>query len=896
MANRGKPPRGSDYRSALNYEEQVEVAYVFDFGAADPADKELLGGKGAGLAQMTALGLPVPPGFIITTEACRKMMREGSLPDGLWEEVDEALERLEKATGRSFGSGPVPLLLSVRSGAVHSMPGMMDTVLNLGVNESLIDTLIEWSGDPHFAWDANRRFLQMYADVVLEVPDRHFQAVLSELRGRRGAASDADLSVEDLMEASNRFRAIVSEQASRPIPTDPRLQLQGAIEAVFRSWNNRRAVDYRRMNNIPDDLGTACNVQMMVFGDLGQNSGTGVCFTRDPGTGRSDPYGDYLDRAQGEDVVAGIRNTMSLEDLSDSHPKPYADLLEIIDRLEEHYRDMCDIEFTIENDELFILQTRVGKRSAEAAVRLAVRMVDDGLIDKRDAVLRVDPMTVEQLHRPRIDEEADVVAVSTGVAASPGAASGKAVFDADRAVTMAEAGDEVLLVRPETTPDDIHGMYAAVGILTAQGGKTSHAAVVARGMGKPAVTGAAGIVIDMSTRTALAGDIDIAEGDIVTIDGTTGSVYVGDVPLVAPKEIPELETLMAWADEYRTLGVRANADTPEDAARARDLGAEGIGLARTEHMFLGERLEIVQRIILSKEDSERNDALQRLERQQIDDFEGLLEAMDGLPVVVRLLDPPLHEFLPDRMELEHEILRRVWAGRSVADLQRMSEEVARWQEDNPMLGLRGVRLGLMFPELYRLQARAAAAALVRRLTAGSDPHLEVMIPLVAAATELSRMRTMVEEEVAAAARRSGLDLHVPVGTMIELPRAALTAGEIAASADFFSFGTNDLTQMTYGLSRDDAEGLFLRDYLSQGLLPTDPFQTIDRDGVGRLIRVATNEGREANTELIVGLCGEHGGDPPSIAFCLEVGLDYVSASPPRVQGARLAAAQASLRS
>ncbi len=872
------------------------MAYVFDFEAADPTDRELLGGKGAGLAQMTQLGLPVPPGFTITTEACRVMMKDGSLPDELWEEVDEAVARLEKTTSRTFGAGPHPLLLSVRSGAVHSMPGMMDTVLNLGVTESMVEILIQWSGDPHFAWDAYRRFLQMYADVVLDVPDRHFQAVLSELRGKRGAESDADLTVDDLREASARFRGIVSEHASRPIPSEPRLQLKGAIEAVFRSWNNRRAVDYRRLNGIPDDLGTACNVQMMVFGDLGPNSGTGVCFTRDPGSGLSDPYGDYLPQAQGEDVVAGIRNTLSLDELADIHPEPFTRLTDIMDGLEKHYRDMCDIEFTIENGVLFVLQTRAGKRTAQAAVRLAVRMVDDGLIDRREAIMRVDPLTIEQLHRPRIDENADVVAVATGVAASPGAASGRAIFDADRAVEVAEGGNEVILVRPETTPDDIHGMYAATGILTAQGGKTSHAAVVARGMGKPAVTGASGIVIDMSTRTALAGDLDIAEGDVVTIDGTTGSVYVGNVPLVAPEETPELDTLMAWADEFRTLGIRANADTPGDAALARQLGAEGIGLARTEHMFLGERLEIVQRIILSKEDAERDEALHRLERQQVEDFEGLLEAMDGLPVVVRLLDPPLHEFLPDRMELEHEILRRVWAGRSVADLQRMSEEVARWQEDNPMLGLRGVRLGLMFPELYRLQARAAAAALVRRIDAGGDPHLEVMIPLVATATELSRMRAMVEKEVAAAAERSGFELHVPIGTMIELPRAALTAGEIARTADFFSFGTNDLTQMTYGLSRDDAEGLFLRDYLAQGILTTDPFQTIDRDGVGRLVEVATSEGRGANPDLVVGLCGEHGGDPASIAFCIEIGLDYVSASPPRVQGARLAAAQAAIRS
>ncbi|HLU31863.1 MAG TPA: pyruvate, phosphate dikinase, partial [Acidimicrobiia bacterium] len=687
---------------------------------------------------------------------------------------------------------------------------------------------------------------------------------------------------------------LIREHARQPIPSDPKDQLRGAIEAVFHSWNNRRAVDYRRIHGIPDDLGTACNVQMMVFGDLGQTSGTGVCFTRDPGTGEPEPYGDYLPQAQGEDVVAGIRNTLSLDDLSTLHPGPHAELHEIMQRLEGHYRDMLDIEFTIEKGELFILQTRVGKRTAQSAVRLAVKMVDEGLIDKREAILRVDPAAIEQLHRPRIDDSAAAQPVVTGVAASPGAASGVVAFDADRAVEMAKGDRDVILVRPETTPDDIHGMAAAVGILTAQGGKTSHAAVVARGMGKPAVTGASGLVVDLSSRTALCGDLDISEGDIVTIDGTSGAVYIGDVPLVAPKELPELAQLLEWADEHRRIGIRANADTPEDAARARELGAEGIGLARTEHMFMGERLEIVQTIILSEDDGVRDDALARLERQQIDDFEGLLAAMDGLPVVVRLLDPPLHEFLPNRRELEQEILRRVWAGRSVADLQRMSAEAARWEEDNPMLGLRGVRLGLMFPELYRLQAAAAAQALVRRIRAGGDPHLEIMIPLVATATELRKMRLMVEDELAKAGEEAGMELQVPIGTMIELPRAALTAGEIAGAADFFSFGTNDLTQMTYGLSRDDAEGLFLGEYLEEGILDVNPFQTIDIDGVGQLVAMGTEEGRKANPDLVVGVCGEHGGDPKSIAFCLEVGLDYVSASPPRVEGARLAAAQAVL--
>ncbi len=879
------------------YDQEIDrVPYVFDFGETEEADKQLLGGKGAGLAEMTRLGLPVPLGFTITTEACRALMRDGELPAEMWEEVDAAVARLEEQTNRRQGSGPVPLLVSVRSGAVFSMPGMMDTVLNLGINDDVVEALADWSDDEHFAWDAYRRFVQMYADVVMGVPDRHFQAVLSELRGTTGAESDADLATSDLQEVTRRFKAIVRDHASHSLPTNPRDQLRGAIQAVFGSWNNKRAQDYRRINDIPDDLGTACNIQMMVFGDLGMDSGTGVCFTRDPSTGSPGAYGDYLPMAQGEDVVAGIRNTLTLDQLGELHPGPHAQLLDIMSGLENHYRDMCDIEFTIEKGVLYVLQTRIGKRTAQAAVRLAVQMVDDGLIDKPQAVLRVDPDSLEQLHRPRIDENSDAIVVATGVAASPGAASGIAVFDADEAVTMAAEGQDVLLITPETTPNDIHGMAAAVGILTSQGGKTSHAAVVARGMGKPAVTGAASLVVDVSTGTALAGDVDISRGDIVTIDGTTGAVYVGEVALVEPKETPELLQLLAWADEYRTIGVRANADTPGDAAKARELGAEGIGLARTEHMFMGERLEIVQRVILSDDKGERDAALSRLERQQVDDFEGLLEAMDGLPVIVRLLDPPLHEFLPNRMDLEHEILRRVWAGRSVADLQRMSEEVSRWEEDNPMLGLRGVRLGLMVPELYRLQARAAVAALVRRIRAGGDPHLEIMIPLVADAHEFGLMRTMVEEEVALAASEADLDLRVPIGTMIELPRAALTAGEIARQADFFSFGTNDLTQMTYGLSRDDAEGLFLRDYLERGILDFNPFQTLDIEGVGRLIRLATNEGREANENLVVGVCGEHGGDPASIAFCLTLGLDYVSASPPRIEGARLAAAQAALQS
>ena len=840
---------------------------------------------------MTDLGLPVPPGFTITTEVCRHAIAHGEVPDGLWDEVDQAIDRLESATGRSFGSGPVPMLLSVRSGAKFSMPGMMDSILNLGINDEVVQTLAEWSEDPHFAWDAYRRFVQMYGNVVLGIDDHRFQEVLTNLRAKRGIADDSELTTDDLERATRMFQKIVEEARPGELPTDARAQLRGAVEAVISSWGNQRAIEYRRISGIPDDLGTAANVQMMVFGDLGNDSGTGVCFTRDPATGRKVSYGDYLPRAQGEDVVAGIRNTIGLDDLADLHPECHSQLIATMDRLENHYRDMMDIEFTIEKDILYILQARIGKRTAEAAVRLAVTMAGEGLIDRKTAVTRVEPASLEQLHRPSIGPSAPKPALS-GVAASPGAAAGKVVFDADTAVELAKAGEEVILVRPETTPDDIHGMAAAAGILTSQGGKTSHAAVVARGMGKPAVTGAASLIVDVSTGVASAGDIDISGGDLITIDGTTGNVYVEPVELIEPESLPELEQILEWADAIRTMGVRANADTPADAALARERGAAGIGLARTEHMFMGERLEVVRSIILSNDGPRRQEALEQLEQLQVSDFEGLLEAMDGLPVVVRLLDPPLHEFLPSRLELEQETVRRVRAGRGTDDLREMSEQVARWEEDNPMLGLRGVRLGLMLDQLYRMQARAAVSAYKRRLADGGNPVLEIMIPLVAAVEELRRMRLVIEEEIDRASEND--DISIPVGTMIELPRAALTAGRIAAVADFFSFGTNDLTQMTYGLSRDDAEGLFLRDYLEQGILESDPFQTLDVGGVGRLVKLACEEGREANPDLTLGLCGEHGGDPATIAYVRKLGLDYVSCSPPRVEGARLAAAQAEL--
>lgn len=867
---------------------------LYDFADADGTDKDLLGGKGAGLAEMTSLQMPVPPGFVITTATCRRVMTEGRVPDGLWDEVDAAVDRLEEASGRTFGAGPAPLLVSVRSGAKFSMPGMMDTILNIGVNDDLVADLASWSGDPHFAWDVYRRFVQMYGDVVLGVDEHRFQGVLAQLRARRGVKSDAELTEADLHRAALEFKAIVEEHRPGLLPANPRAQLRGAVEAVFKSWGNKRAVDYRRLNGIPEDLGTAATVQMMVFGDLGNDSGTGVCFTRDPATGARSHYGDYLPQAQGEDVVSGVRNTMTLDDLAEIQPACHADLIHHMDRLEDHFRDMMDIEFTIEKGVLYILQARVGKRTTAAAVRIAVAMAGEGAITREEALMRVDPAALEQLHRPRISPTLKTAAVGKGVDASPGAAVGTVVFSSDDAVQRAKAGEDVILVRPETTPDDIHGMAAAVGILTSQGGKTSHAAVVARGMGKPAVTGAATLSVDLTAEVATVGGREISLGDTITIDGTSGAFYVGAVELVAPEELPELVTLLGWADETRKLSVRANADTADDAAEARRRGAEGIGLARTEHMFMGERLMVVQRIILAGSTKERNLALRELEALQVADFEEILEAMDGYPVVVRLLDPPLHEFLPSRLELEQEALRRVRSGRAIDDLRSMSEQVARWEEDNPMLGLRGVRLGLMVPDLYRMQARAAVNALCRRLDAGGNPELEIMVPLVGTVEELRRMRTVIETEIAEAAVRSGHELHVPIGTMIELPRAALTAGEIANAADFFSFGTNDLTQMTYGLSRDDAERLFLGDYIEMGVLEADPFQTIDQDGVGRLVKLASKEGREANPTLQLGVCGEHGGEPASIAFLSTVGLDYVSCSPPRVEGARLAAAQAEL--
>ena len=868
------------------------MTFAFDFDGAHEADKALLGGKGAGLATMTRIGLSVPPGFTLSTEACLRSLEHGALPDDVWAETMAAVQRLEARTGRHLGSTDgTPLLLSARSGAKFSMPGMMDTVLNLGATGGVIDRLAAWSEDPHFARDAARRFVQAFGNVVLGIDETVFQQILTELRERRGTTDDAGLTTEDLEEARLRFGEAITA-ADAVIPDDPHDQLRAAVWAVFGSWHNRRAREYRRLNGIPDDMGTACTVQMMVFGDLGENSGTGVCFTRDPSTGERVPYGDYLANAQGEDVVAGIRNTLSLTDLATYHPERHAELTRVIATLENHYRDMCDIEFTIERDKLWILQTRVGKRTAAAAVRMAVEMVGEGLIDRALAIRRVEPTALEHLLHPRIEgpttaTPTTATPIAIGLNASPGAARGQAVFDADRAADLAAQGIPVVLVRRETSPADIHGMVASEGILTSHGGLTSHAAVVARGMGTPAVTGAGSIDVDEDRRRFTVGDVVVNEGDVITLDGATGKVYLGGLSLTIPDPGAELEILLGWADAIRTLGVRANADDGAGAREAARWGADGIGLARTEHMFMGDRLPVVRRVIL---EDEPGTALDTLEKLQADDFEDLLEAMDGKPVVVRLLDPPLHEFFPSVLDLVEDRIKVTAANGDTTDIDRMLEAVKRLQESNPMMGLRGVRLGVVRPELYRAQVRAALEAIRRRVSAGGDPHLEIMIPLVSIVTELVRMEEMIREEVAAA----GLDREVPVGTMIEIPRAALRAGELAAHARFFSFGTNDLTQMTYGISRDDAQDAFLRRYLADGLLATDPFVTVDVDGVGRLIEIATREGRQARPDLEVGICGEHGGDPATIDFCHRTGLDYVSCSPPRVPIARLAAAQAAL--
>jgi pyruvate, orthophosphate dikinase len=879
---------------------------VYDFTEGNKDLKDLLGGKGANLAEMTNLGLPVPPGFIITTDACRYYLKEGKVPDGLAAEVDEHLAQLEAKIGRRLGDHADPLLVSVRSGAKFSMPGMMETVLNIGLSDESVHGLAKQAGSERFAWDSYRRLIQMFGKTVLDIEGSEFEHAIDAAKKAKGTANDLDLDAGDLQSLVETFKGIVREHAGRDFPQDPREQMNLAVTAVFNSWNADRAILYRRQERIPADLGTAVNIVAMVFGNLGMDSGTGVAFTRDPGTGQQGVYGDYLQNAQGEDVVAGIRNTVPLQDLERIDPTSYAELMQIMQTLENHYKDLCDIEFTIERGKLWMLQTRVGKRTAAAAFRIAIQLVDQGLIDMDEALNRVTGDQLAQLMFPRFDVSGTVRQITKAVSASPGAAVGKAVFDSARAVQQAAAGEEVILVRRETNPDDLHGMIAAQGILTSRGGKTSHAAVVARGMGKTCVCGAEELEVDLAARRFTApGGLIVREGDVISIDGTSGVVYLGEVPVMAspvveffegsldPEEdelVGAVSRLMQHADAARRLGVHANADTGPDCARARRFGAEGVGLVRTEHMFLGERRQLVERLILADDEETRQSALDALEPLQRGDFVEILEAMDGLPVTIRLIDPPLHEFLPDLTELSVKV---ALAGDAATEQDRkLLDAVRRLHEQNPMLGLRGVRLGLVIPGLVTMQVRAIAHAAAERKRAGGDPRPEIMIPLTASVQEMEIAREATEKVLAEVAGETGTSVHTLIGTMIEVPRAALISGEIAQSAEFFSFGTNDLTQMTWGFSRDDVEGAFFSRYIELGIFGVSPFESIDRDGVGRLVRISVEEGRAARPDLHVGVCGEHGGDPDSVHFFHEAGLDYVSCSPFRVPVARLEAGRA----
>ena len=867
------------------------MPYVYAFEEGSKEQKYLLGGKGANLAEMTKLGLPVPPGFTISTDACKAYMAAGdTIPAGLMDEVAGALVALEGKMGKRLGDATDPLLVSVRSGAAFSMPGMMDTVLNLGLNDVSVGGLAQQTGNPRFAYDSYRRFVQMFGKIVLDIAADKFEHALEELRELHGVDTDPELSAEDLHGLADRFKAIVLAEAGIEFPQDPQEQLGLAIEAVFRSWNGDRARIYRKMEKIADDLGTAVNVQTMVFGNKGDDSGTGVAFTRDPATGENRPYGDFLKNAQGEDVVAGIRVTEPLHAMGNEFPECHEQLLGLMNTLQSHYRDMCDIEFTIEQGRLFLLQTRVGKRTAVAALRMAVEMEGEGLIDQREAVLRVQPAQLDQLLHPQFDPDAKYTAITKGLNASPGAAVGKVYFTADSAEAHHDAGEHVILVRPETSPDDLHGMIAAEGILTSRGGLVSHAAVVARGMGTPAVCGASELHINVEGGLVEVNGAVIHEGDVISINGTTGEVVIGSVPVVTPDPGGPFETLLGWADGFRRMKVRTNADLPHDAQVGRRFGAEGIGLCRTEHMFLGDRLPLVQRFILADDEVEEEAALAELAKLQRADFEGIFEAMDGLPVTIRLLDPPLHEFLPD----VEELLVRDAKGGLDAEGRKLLAAAQLWREANPMLGTRGCRLGIIKPGLYRMQAKAIIEAAVARVRAGGDPRVEIMIPLIVTEPELALLTDWVREVARDTFASAGTEVDYLVGTMIETPRAALVAGEIADVAEFFSFGTNDLTQMTFGFSRDDVEGRFMSEYLEHKLLRANPFETLDQEGVGQLVRMGVEKGRATRPDIKLGICGEHGGDPASVEFCERVGLDYVSCSPYRVPIARLAAAHASL--
>ena len=886
--------------------------YVYAFAEGNKDLKDLLGGKGANLAEMTNLGLPVPPGFTITTEACRVYLTGGHEPPELRDDVSAHLARLEAARGKFLGAADDPLLVSVRSGAKFSMPGMMDTVLDIGLNDASVKGLATQTADERDAWDSYRRLIQMFGKTVLGIDGALFDAALDAAKQARHAGSDLDLTTADLHALVDEYKRIVRDQTGREFPQDPREQLEMAIRAVFDSWNTDRARVYRRQERIPEDLGTAVNVMAMVYGNLGADSGTGVAFTRDPATGRPGVYGDYLQHAQGEDVVAGIRNTVPLQDLEQIDKRSYDRLLDIMATLESHYRDLCDIEFTIERGTLWMLQTRIGKRTAAAAFRIATALADEGVIDLDEALRRVTGSQLAQLMFPRFDTQADGEPIAHGVPASPGAAVGKAVFDSATAAAFGADGEKVILVRRETNPDDLPGMIAAEGVLTSRGGKTSHAAVVARGMGKTCVVGADELDIDPDQRRfTTPGGITVAEGDVISIDGTSGTVYAGQMPVV-PSPVVEyfegtlqpgadqddllraVDRLMTHADQKRRLGVRANADTPDDAARARRFGSQGIGLCRTEHMFLGDRRSYVEQLILAGTEDAQESALAALLPLQRDDFVGILRAMDGLPVIIRLLDPPLHEFLPDLTELTARVAVAQERKAAHDDDARLLQAVRRLHEQNPMLGLRGVRLGVLIPGLVAMQVRAIAEAAVIRTRDGGDPRPEIMVPLVGDAAELEIVRGQIERVLADVAAESGVDVPAAIGTMIELPRAALTAGEIAGSAEFFSFGTNDLTQTTWGFSRDDVEGSFFPAYLDNGIFTVSPFETIDVAGVGELIKIAVARGRAARPDIGVGICGEHGGDPASIHFFDRVDLDYVSCSPFRVPVARLEAGRSAV--
>ena len=911
----------------------AEKKWVYLFSEVDEAEdyvggdwegvRALLGGKGANLAEMTRIGIPVPPGFTVTTEACNAYLAAGGkFPPGMWEQELEALKAVEAKTEKKFGDPNNPLLVSCRSGAKFSMPGMMDTVLNIGLNDETAKGMVELTGDERFVFDAYRRLVQMFGSVVLGISDEAFEGPLDEYKEERGIKLDTDLTAEDWKKLTEKFKEVIRQHKGFDFPQDPIEQLRLATEAVFRSWNGKRAVDYRKAAGIPDDLGTAVSIVTMVFGNMGWNSGTGVAFTRDPATGEKELYGDYLLNAQGEDVVAGIRNTEKIQHLGEEMPQTYQEFLDITNKLEDHYKEMQDVEFTIENGKLWMLQTRNGKRTAAAAVKIAVDMVNEGLISREEAVLRVTPDQVDTLLHPRFDNQAKEEAresgslYATGVNASPGAAVGQVYFDADTSEQMAkEEHQDVIMVRPFTKPDDVHGMLAAKGILTSEGGATSHAAVVARQFGVPCVVGASGVRIDLDGRKMSSDGKVVEEGEWISVDGTSGEVFLGKIPTIAPslEEQTDLLTLLNWADEIAaTPGIRkapegwpttglqvwANADYPADARRARSYGAVGIGLCRTEHMFFEqERLPIVQRMILAETSEERKAALDELLPYQRSDFEGLFEAMDGYPVIIRLIDPPLHEFLPSLEELLEEVttMRVKGETKGLAEKEELLQEVQNLHESNPMMGLRGVRLSIMMPEIVEMQVRAIFEAAANMANKGVDVKPEVMIPLTGHVNELKVIQPRLEEIAREVMSEKGVEFPYKFGTMIEIPRAAATAAEIAEVAEFFSFGTNDLTQMTYGYSRDDAERNFLLKYVEEGILPRNPFQTIDRAGVGRLMEMAIVDGRKTRPTLEVGICGEHGGDPNSIEFCHMIGNNYVSCSPFRVPIARLAAAHSALK-